>query len=192
MNRVFCAMLLAGMAAAAVNGDFAGAQAALFSGGGEAVSFCMSMAGAYAFFGGLMQILRESGAAEALSRALERPMRRLFPFQPGEEAALPEICMNLSADMLGMGGAATPAGLAAMKALRKTDDGRPGDAMELFLVMNMCSVQLLPSTAIALRAAAGSDRAADIVLPTLIVTAVSMLTGITLCRFFAGRSKSRG
>ena len=177
-------MLLAGMAAAAANGDFAGAQAALFSGGGEAVSFCMSMAGAYAFFGGLMQILRESGAAEALSRALERPMRRLFPFQPGEEAALPEICMNLSADMLGMGGAATPAGLAAMKALRKT--------MELFLVMNMCSVQLLPSTAIALRAAAGSDRAADIVLPTLIVTAVSMLTGITLCRFFAGRSKSRG
>jgi len=190
MNAVFCAILLAGMSAAAINGDFAGAQAALFSGGSEAAAFCMSMAGAYAFFGGLMQILRESGVAEAMARMLEKPMKKLFPFRPGEEAALAEICMNLSADMLGMGGAATPAGLAAMKALKKTEDGRPGDAMELFLVMNMCSVQLLPAAAIALRAAAGSKSPADIVLPTLLVTGVSMLTGILLCRCFAKRSKN--
>ena len=193
MNRVFCAMMMIGMFAAAWTGRLHEAQAALFSGGAEAVSFCLSMAGAYAFFGGLMRILGESGVTQALARGLRRPLKRLFRFEPGEEAALDDICVNLSADLLGMGGAATPAGLSAMRKMARAggNTGRLSDAMGLFLVLNMCSVQLLPSTMIAIRAQSGSRNPADIVWPTLISTAASGLTGIACCKILAARRKSR-
>jgi len=190
MNGVFCGMILLGVIAAAAGGGLASAQAALLSGGGEAIAFCLSMAGAYAFFGGLLGVLRESGAAAALAGALGGPLRRLFPFEPGEEAALDDICVNLAADMLGMGGASTPAGLRAMRTMAAAGQpGRLSDAMTLFLVMNMCSVQVLPTTMIALRAQAGSVSPADIFLPTLGATGVSMAVGVVLCQFFAARSK---
>lgn len=188
---MFCAMMLIGVLAAAATGKLNEAQEALFSGGSQAVSFCLNMAGAYAFFGGLMGVLRESGITDALARGMRRPLERLFCFEPGEETALDDICVNLAADLLGMGGASTPAGLRAMRTMAEAGGhtGRLSDAMGLFLVLNMCSVQLLPATMIAIRAQGGSKSPADIVLPTLVSTAVSGLTGIVLCKFFAARSK---
>ena len=183
MNAVFCMMLLIGVAAAAAQGKLSAAQDALLGGGAEAVAFCMSMAGAYAFFGGLLGVLRESGVTGALANALRRPLFRLFRFAPGEEQA---------ADMLGMGGAATPAGLSAMRKMAAAgrQDGRASDAMLLFLTLNMCSVQLLPTTMIAIRAQAGAKNPADIVLPTLLATGAQTLTGIALCKIFAMRNKA--
>lgn len=191
MNGVFCAMILLGVIAAAAGGRSDLAQAALLSGGGEAIAFLMSMAGAYAFFGGLLGVLKESGWAAALARAIKKPMLRLFPFEPGEEKALDDICVNLAADVLGMGGASTPAGLRAMRTMAAAGEpGKLSDAMTLFLVLNMCSVQVLPTTMIAIRAQAGSSSPADIFLPTLGATGISMLAGVVLCQFFAARSKT--
>ena len=192
MNAVFCMMMLAGVAAAAAQGNLSAAQDALLGGGAEAVAFCLSMAGAYAFFGGLLGVLRESGVSAALANALRRPLFRLFPFAPGEEQALSDISVNLAADMLGMGGAATPAGLSAMRAMAAAGkrDGRASDAMLLFLTLNMCSVQLLPTTMIAIRAQAGAQNPADIVLPTLLATGVQTMTGIALCKILAVRNKT--
>ena len=191
MNGVFCGMILLGVIAAAYGGGLNAAQTALLSGGSEAASFCLSMAGAYAFFGGLLGILRESGATAVLAGWLRRPLLWLFPFETGEEKALDDICVNLAADMLGMGGASTPAGLRAMRTMAEAgESGRASDAMLLFLMLNMCSVQALPTTMIALRAQAGSSSPADIFLPTLGATGVSMAVGIVLCKFFAARSKS--
>lgn len=186
MNGVFCALMLAGLLYAAATGRPDAAQRALLSGGGEAVGLLMRLAGAYAFFGGLLGVLRESGAADALARAMEKPLSRLFRFAPGEEAALGDVSLNLSANMLGAGGAATPAGMAAMRKMARVhSDGRASDAMILFLVVNTSSVQLLPTTMIALRAQTGAANPADIVLPTLLATAASTLCGIAACRAFA-------
>ena len=191
MNLVFCAMLLIGVVTAAATGRIGAAQQALFSGSTQAIEFCLSMAGAYAFFGGLLGVLRESGVTDALARAMRKPVSRLFAFAPGEEAALGDICVNLAADMLGMGGAATPAGLSAMRKMAQAGGhtGRLSGAMTLFLVLNMCSVQLLPATTIAIRAQAGSQNPADIVLPTLISTLAAGLTGIALCKIHFSRSE---
>ncbi len=192
MNAVFCMMLLIGVAAAAAQGKLSAAQDALLGGGAEAVAFCMSMAGAYAFFRGLLGVLRESGVTGALANALRRPLFRLFRFAPGEEQALSDISVNLAADMMGMGGAATPAGLSAMRKMAAAGrrDGRASDAMLLFLTLNMCSVQLLPTTMIAIRAQAGAKNPADIVLPTLLATGAQTLTGIALCKILALRNKA--
>lgn len=192
MNIIFCIMLLAGVAAASAGGKLDNAQNALLTGGSEAISFCLSMAGAYAFFGGLLGVLRESGMTAALARAMRRPMLRLFRFEPGEEKALDDICVNLSADLLGMGGAATPAGLSAMRTMAKAHapGEPPSDAMLLFLTLNMCSVQLLPTTMIALRATAGAQNPADITLPTLMATGISCAVAVILCKLMsAGRKK---
>lgn len=194
MNAVFCLMMLAGVIAAAAQGKPAAAQDALLSGGGEAIAFCISMAGAYAFFGGLLAVARESGMTAALASAMRRPLFRLFRFQPGEEAAMGDICANLAVDMMGMGGAATPAGLSAMRTMADAggNSGRMSDAMTLFLALNMCSVQLLPATMIGLRAQAGAQNPADIVLPTLVCTGISALTGIAVCKVFERWSKMHG
>ena len=194
MSAVFCIMLLSGAVYAAVSGRAELMQQALLAGAGEAVTLCLSLAGAYAFFGGLMGVLRECGAAGALARALHTPMKRLFRFAPGEEQALEDICLNLSANMLGMGGAATPAGISAMRTMaRVRKEGAPAsDAMILFLVVNTSSVQLLPTSMIALRAQAGAASPADIVLPTLLATAVSTAAGILACRLLAVCVRGRG
>jgi len=193
MNGVFCGLLLLGVIHAAATGQAEAAQRALISGGAQAVELCLSLAGAYAFFGGLMGLIRESGLAASLAAALRRPLSRLLRFELGEEAALTDICLNLSADMLGMGNAATPAGLRAMRTMAQAHggDGRASDAMLMFLVLNTTSVQLLPTTMIALRAQAGAVNPADIVLPTLIATAAATGCGVALCRLCAGRGKRR-
>lgn len=186
MNAVFCMMMLLGLLAAVTGGGAQVAQQALLDGGGDAVELLVSLSGAYAFFGGLLGILRECGAATALAAGMRRAMGRLFRFELGEERALESISLNLASNMLGMGGAATPAGIDAMKVMADvTGDGRASDAMILFLVINTTSVQLLPTSMIALRAQAGAADPASIVWPTLVSTAVSTACGILLCRLCA-------
>ena len=186
-------MLLSGVVFAAATGRISQAQQALLSGAGEAVSLCVSLAGAYAFFGGMLEVLRQSGAADALARALRRPLLRLIPFAPGEEKALGDICVNLSCNMLGMGSAATPAGIAAMRRMAAAggETGTASDAMILFFVLNSACPEILPSTMIALRAQHGAANPADIVLPVQLTTAVSAVVGVLLCRAFARRGGER-
>lgn len=194
MNGVFCALLLSGVVYAAATGQADAAQRALLAGGSEAVEFCLSLAGAYAFFGGMMGLLRAGGLADALAAWLRKPLSRLFRFAPGEEEAMPEICLNLASDMLGMGSAATPAGLCAMRtmAAAQREQGRVSEAMLLFLILNTASVQLLPTTMIALRAQAGAKNPADIVLPTLLSTGAATGAAVLLCRLFAAWERKRG
>ncbi|MBR2943275.1 MAG: spore maturation protein [Clostridia bacterium] len=193
MNGVFCALLLAGVVYAAATGQAEAAQRALLHGGTEAVQLCLSLAGAYAFFGGLTALLREGGIAAGLARLLRKPLSRLFRFAEGEEVALEDICMNLSADMLGMGNAATPAGLCAMRAMASVqkEPEKASEAMLLFLILNTTSMQLLPTTMIALRAQAGAKNPADIVLPTLLATGAATGFAVVACRACAAWARKR-
>ncbi len=191
VNAVFCGMLFFGVAFAAATGRMDAAQRALLGGGAQAVELCLSLAGAYAFFGGVLGVLREAGVCDALARRLRGPLSRLMRFSPGEEAALTDVSVNLAANLLGMGGAATPAGVAAMRKMAGATGGRASEAMLLFFVVNTTSVQLLPASMIALRAQAGAASPADIVPATLISTAVSTLMGALACRAFEARARRR-
>ena len=187
MNGIFSSLLLAGVIYAAASGQADAAQRALLSGGAQAVELSLSLAGSYAFFGGTMGLLRESGVTDTLAALLKTPLSRLLRFAPGEETVLPDVCLNLAADMLGVGNAATPAGLRAMRtmAAAQKEPGKASEAMLLFLVLNVTSVQLLPTTMIALRAQAGAKNPADIVFPTLISTTAATVSGVLLCRLCA-------
>lgn len=160
--------------------------AAMLSAAEEAVSSAIALAGGFAFFGGWMGVLRRAGAMEWLAMKLRRVLRRLFGGSLPEEA-MPYVAMNLAANMLGMGNAATPMGIEAAK--RMADGGiRASNALCLFLVLNSSSVQLLPSTVIALRAAAGSQQPGAVVGPALAATVISTLVGAAACKLMEKRA----
>ena len=143
----------------------------------NAVELCISLWGIYAVWLGLLEILDASGLSEKLAKLLRPLIKKLFKEADGKVHK--DIAINLSANMLGLGNAATPYGISAMK---KMDDGSgvATKSMIMLMVLNATSIQLLPTTTIGLRAAAGSQSPADIILPTLIATVITCLTGVGL------------
>lgn len=190
MNAIWAILVVGGCAAVLGAGD--GGDAMTRS-AVEAVQLSIRMAGSFALFTGLLEIVRESGAMRLLQRLLRRPLAFLFPGVDPQGEAAQAMSVNIAANMLGLGNAATPMGIRAMEALGR---GRGGDAatdaMCMFMVLNASSVQLFPTSVVALRSAAGSAAPASIVLPTLIATAVSTATGIFFCKLFARGGAAHG
>lgn len=157
------------------------AMAAMLSGGKEAVTLCLELAGAYLLFMGLMGVAKKAGLMQILSRRLSGVTRWLFPRAGGATGA---IALTLAANMLGLGNAATPLGLSAMHELQadNPDKALATDTMCAFLIINASCLQILPTSIIALRQAAGSASPASIVLPSLAASTVSTIVAVVLCR----------
>ncbi len=160
---------------------------------GDAVSLAIGLIGVMALFLGLMKVAEEGGLLKLAARGIRPLLIRLFPEVPAEHPAMGAMVMNLSANLLGLGNAATPFGIKAMQEL-DTLNPEPGvatDAMALFLAINTSSVTLLPTGVIALRAAAGSTNAAGILPTTLCATIFSTAVAIFSAKLLArwGRRK---
>jgi spore maturation protein A len=152
-----------------------------------AVELAIGLIGIMALWLGLMKIAEEAGLIARLAGALKGITRRLFPDVPPDHPAMGAMIMNISANMLGLGNAATPLGLKAMEELNKLNQ-KPGvatDAMCTFLVINTSNVQLIPATVIAIRAAAGSANPTEILGPVIVATTVNTLVGVMVVKFLA-------
>ncbi len=159
----------------------------IFESADSAVHLAIGLIGIMAFFLGLMKVAEKAGLLSLLARMLAPLLNRLFPEVPQSHPAHGAMVMNVSANMLGLGNAATPFGIKAMKELESLNQN-PGvatNAMILFLAINTSSVTLIPTKVIALRAAAGSADPAAIIMTTLFATAVSTFVAITLALSFA-------
>lgn len=178
-NGIFGLMLGGGLLYALLTGCGETAVNAALSAAQEAISTALSLAGGFAFFCGMMNILRATGAVRTITKCFSPALRFLFG---GEipPAALEYVTVNLTTNMLGVSNAATPTGMKAARLLAA--DGQTGNALCLFLVINISSVQLLPTTVLALRSAAGSSSPGAVVLPTLGATAISTVVGILSCK----------
>lgn len=143
----------------------------------DALKLCIELCAVYAVWMGLIELVDASGLSEKLAKLLRPLIKKIFKIEDKETQKL--IAMNVSANMLGIGNAATPLGIKAMQAL---DDksGKANFAMIMLIVVNATSIQLLPTTVIGLRASAGSANPADIIIPTLIVTFCTTILGIFL------------
>ena len=185
MLQVLVGVLLGGaMLFGIVTGRGERVFSGLMEGAKGAVETALSLMGSFGIFCGLMNILSHSGAVEKLNKWLKRPLRHLM----GEvkEEAMAFVTMNLSANMLGLGNAATPAGLEAAKRLAEGD--RAGNALCMFLVINASSVRLLPSTVVSLRASMGAADPGAVILPALAATLLSTVSGILLCKWMEKRT----
>lgn len=140
---------------------------------------------------GILKIAEESGLLEKFANFLNPILCRLFPDVPKNNKALGYISSNIAANMLGLGSAATPAGLKAMNELQKINQEKDtaSNSMITFLVLNTAGVTLIPTTILALRVAYNSANPGEIILPAILATACSSIAGVTLDYFIRKRKQ---
>lgn len=179
MNAIFTAIFLVSAIALAIISP-QNFLPALLKGGEKAISMALTLFCIYAVWMGLSRLAEKSGLSKGAAKALKPACRRIFKTENG--AALENLAMNLSCNLLGLGGAATPYAVKAIGELEKDDNTF---AQKLLFIINATSIQLVPTTVIALRTSAGSANAADIFFPSLIATAFSTLfaAGIYIAGF---------
>ena len=160
---------------------------------GKAVTLSISLIGTMGLWLGLLEIAKESGLTEGLARLLAPLLSRLFPGVPKGHPALGAISMNMAANLLGLGNAATPFGLQAMKELSSLSEKKEmaSHDMVLFLCLNTASITLVPGNVIALRASLGSQDPGAVLLPTILASLLSSLFAVILCKVYARIRKSR-
>jgi spore maturation protein SpmA len=181
LNYIWLALVVLAVAIGGWNDRLNEVTAGAFDGAKTAVTIALGLIGVMALWLGVMRLAERAGLVQRIARGLRPIMRRLFPGVPPEHPAMGSMLMNMAANMLGLGNAATPLGLRAMRDL-ETLNPRPGvasNAMCTFLAINTASVQLIPATAIALLAAAGSARPTAIVGTALLATLCAATVAIT-------------
>jgi spore maturation protein A len=187
MGAIWTVLVAAAVVAAAVNGRMAEVTKAALGSATDAAAYALGLAGAMALWLGLMKVAEEAGMVRALARAARPAMRRLFPEVPPDHPAMGAMLMNVSANVLGLGNAATPFGVKAMQELEALNP-RPGtatNAQALFCALNTASVQLIPATVLTLRAAAGSAAPQEIIGATLLASACGAATAILSAKLLA-------
>ncbi|WP_296970728.1 nucleoside recognition domain-containing protein [Tepidanaerobacter sp. EBM-38] len=180
MNHIFSFFVLGGIIAAAINGKIDVVTTAAMTAAGSAVQRAIALIGIVGLWMGIARVAEKSGLIDKLSHLIAPLFSWLFPSIPKNHPALGCILMNLSANILGFGNAATPFGLKAMQELQKlnNDPDTASEAMCTFLAINTSSVTLIPTTLIALRASAGSKNPSEIVGTVLFATTCSTITAI--------------
>lgn len=187
MNTMFFVMTVASLILVTVVSPDS-AFSIMISGASNAISLALKLCAIYAIWLSVLDIMQKVGMSRALDRLFSPITKRLFK---GEDEKTREfITLNFSANLLGMGSAATPLGIKAMEGMQNGSD-KATDNMILFMVVNATSIQLLPATIIGLRSSYGSASASDIILPSLIATAVSTVCGVLLAKAFSLTSKNR-
>ena len=187
MGAIWTVLVSAAVVAAAANGRMAEVTRAALEAATEAGTYALGLAGGLALWLGLMRVAERAGLVRALARVARPVFVRLFPSVPAEHPAMGSMLMNVSANLLGLGNAATPFGVKAMQEL-ETLSPHPGtatDAQALFCALNTASLQLVPVTVLTLRAAAGSRAPQAVVGPTLVASACGVLVAILSAKLLA-------
>jgi spore maturation protein SpmA len=182
LNYIWLALVLLAVLLGGLGGELSAVTAAAFESCKTAVmTIALPLAGVMALWLGIMRLAEKSGLMHAIARLLRPLMTRIFPEVPADHPAMGSMIMNMAANMLGLANAATPLGLRAMQDLEKLNP-RPGtatNAMCTFLALNTSSVQLIPASAVAILAAAGSVQPTAIIGTALVATFCSTVVGLT-------------
>ena len=195
LNYLWSGMILIGILFAAFSGKMSDITIAALDSSKEAVTLCITMMGVMSFWTGLMEIAEKSGILKTAADCLSPLIHFLFPELPKDHPAEKPIAANIIANILGLGWAATPAGLKAMEDLAQLEEKRrqtgylknvPKDTasneMCTFLILNISSLQLIPVNMIAYRSQYGSASPAAVVGPAVLATLVSTLAAVIFCR----------
>lgn len=191
LNVLWVVLLLLAIGCGALTGRLDEVNAALLTGGSEAITLLLTLGGAMCVWSGFLRVADKAGLTRALSRVTAPLMRVLFPNLEPQGEACRAMSMNIAANVLGLGNAATPLGLNAMQKLQEANPHkeRATRDMVVFVVLNTASVQLLPTTVAALRLEAGSPAPLSI-LPAVWVTSLGGAMAAVLVARLGGRAES--
>ena len=184
LNILWVIMIAGGIFFAAFHGTMGQITESFISSSTEAVNLCIFMLGVIGVWNGMMEIAVKSGLMKKIANTMYPFIHWLFPDIPPRHKANEYIAANMAANILGLGWAATPAGLKAMRELQKLEEGggRASDMMCAFLVLNISSLQLVPINMIAYRSQYGSVNPAAVVLPAICATMISTIAGIVFIK----------
>ncbi|MDO4846071.1 MAG: spore maturation protein A [Oscillospiraceae bacterium] len=186
LSVAYALMLCFSLLFAALRGDVAALSAAALDGARDGVNLSLSLAGTLCLWSGVARIWEVSGVSRRLSTLLRPVLRRLFPNAMEDERASGCICANLAANLLGLGNAATPPGIAAVQRMRElSGTDRATDEMCRLIVLNTASVQLIPATVAALRAQAGAASPFDILPAVWLASLGAAVVGLSAAAVFA-------
>jgi spore maturation protein A len=186
VNFIWLFFIVAGFIVAAVQGNMEAVTAAAFDGAKTGVTVCLGLISILVFWLGMMRIAEDAGLLKKLAYLLRPLVRFLFPGVPKDHPALGYIMSNMSANILGLGNAATPMGIKAMQELQKLnpDKEKATPAMCTLLALNTASITVIPTTLIAIRMNFNSASPAEIVGTTLLATAFSTAVAILADRWY--------
>lgn len=159
--------------------------AAAMEGAAAAVELCLSMAGIMCLWNGVMSVMRSCGLTESLSRLFRPVLGRLLPNACRDEETLSALSGNVSANLLGLGNAATPLGIKAAQRMAVGCGGKASDELCLLVVLNTASIQLLPTTVAGVRSALGAKNAFDILPAVWLASVISVAVGLLAARLLA-------
>ncbi len=186
MSVAWCTMVVLAVLFGAKNGTLAAVSAAAMEGAGAAVQLCLTLAGPLCLWSGVMEVMARTGLSGGLARLFRPLLRLLFPRASQDAETLAALSGNVSANLLGLGNAATPLGIRATERMARGLQGRAGDELCRLVVLNTASIQLLPTTVCALRASCGSAAPFDI-LPAVWVSSVLSVAAGLLAAYLLGR-----
>lgn len=191
MKWIFGGMILLSVAAGIFTGNIGGVSNAALEEGSLAVELLLYMLGGMCVWGGIMRIAEKSGLTEKLAKCFRPILKRLFKGIDVKGGAFRAVCMNITANLLGLGNAATPLGLEAMR--RMEEEERSGaeasDNMIVFTVLNTASITLIPTTVASLRLKYGATEPMDILAGTLITSLASVTAGLTMAKLMNKRKR---
>ena len=173
MNKIWLIMLLASLVTAIIK-DPSVAVTAMLEGATDSVNLAMELVAVYGVWLGLFTLLDKTGISDLIAKLLRPLIRRLF--KNSSEQAQKVISVNMAANLLGLGNAATPMGIKAIKLLG--DEKEKANQNVIMIVISATSLQILPTTVISMRAAHGSSAAADFLLPCIVATVLSTIIGV--------------
>lgn len=193
LNAIWFGMIVLSVVCALCTGRLPELSNAVMDGAGQAVELSLTLLGTMCAWLGFLKIAEKSGLTDLMAQALSPLIDRLFPEYREDGEIKGKICMNISANFLGLGNAATPLGLAAVTAMAKKNRGEaPTRGMILFVVLNTASIQLLPVTMAALRASCGSTEPFGVLPEIWITSLAALLVSLTACKLMEGREKRIG
>lgn len=189
LNYLWGCMILIGVVYAALTGNIDSVTSGALDGAKDAVSLCITMLGVMAFWCGLMEIAEKSGLIDKCKCGVAPLISWLFPNVPLQSRAFSYITTNMISNFLGLGWAATPAGIRAMQELSELNGHNSVASCDMctFLVINISSIQLIPVNIIAYRSQYGSANPTSILFPSIIATTCSTFVAVIFCRFMMKR-----
>lgn len=184
MNRIWSAIIIIAIFYALITGRVEVMSASILAIGSENLKLFLTILATTTFWTGIMFVLKDAGVIDFISDGLAPIMRLLFPKLKDKEATN-YICMNIAANIFGLGYAATPSGLKAIRRLKELStfpDDTASNEMITFLILNTAGVTLLPTTVIAIRQSLGSKNPSDFILVTMVATIATSIIGLTIER----------
>ena len=184
INYIWFIMIFFGILVGLVTGNGEAISRSIIGSVDSTVQFMIGLVGLMCFWCGVMKVAEKSGLTQKLSKILRPVLKLIFKEAAKDEKALGAIVMNITANMLGLGNAATPFGIKAMQEMDRLnkEKGKASNDMALFLVLNAACIQLVPTTIISIRAASGSVNPGVIIVPAILASTIAAIVGVVSCK----------